>query len=109
MSRREVNGDNMNTIKALPSVLTLWVHPTRFRWFSRPTRPASTPCLVGPTSSARATPSQLLRLPSTQPRPRSYHTVQKIVLRKNSNTRSLLQKFRTNHQTTHTLVFRNKQ
>jgi hypothetical protein len=44
MSRREVNGDNMNTIKALPSVLTLWVHPTRFRWFSRPTRLDTVPC-----------------------------------------------------------------
>jgi hypothetical protein len=29
MSRREVNGDNMNTTKALPSVLTLWIHTTR--------------------------------------------------------------------------------
>jgi hypothetical protein len=35
-----------------PSALTLWAHPTRAKWFSRPTCPASAPCLVGPTSSA---------------------------------------------------------
>jgi hypothetical protein len=51
--------------------------------------------------------SQLLRLPGTQPCPRSYHTAQKIV--QSEHLVPLRQKFEANHQTTRILLFKNKQ
>ena len=58
-----------------PSIVTLWACPTCLDWFSRPTRPASAPCPMGPMPSAPdpRPRSKLLRMSNTRPRPRSYH------------------------------------